>query len=147
MQHSAFHLRCYGTSGKYTKSYITIRSAPGQKRVSFNYSCRMTSATEPHANEAESIPLTGHVRGAPITPENKPCLQLTPLLLLQLIYLKRSTLPCGSRWQTQNMWNWEFLASLTLWETPMMESSVPECLSSAAKIISDLSWGNVSFWH
>lgn len=35
--------------------------------VSFNYSCRMTSSTEPHANEAESIPLTVHVRGAPIT--------------------------------------------------------------------------------
>lgn len=55
------------TSGIYTKEYIIIRSASGKKCVSFNYGSRMTSAAEPHANEADSIPLTAHVRGAPIT--------------------------------------------------------------------------------
>lgn len=84
----------------------------------------MTSATEPHANEAESIPLTGHVRGAPITGSR---LQKTsdassdpPHFTAAGIYLKWSTLPSRSRWETQNMWKWDILASPTLWETPVM---------------------------
>lgn len=130
MQQSSFHMQINpiwdATSGKYTKDYVIIRSAPGQKCVSFNYGCRMTYATEPHANEAESIPLTPHVRGAPITGD---ALQKTskvsgdPVPFSSTWYIKWATLPSRSKWKIKNMWNREtFLASPTPWETPMMEA-------------------------
>lgn len=54
----------------------------------------MNSSTEPHANEAESIPLTVHVRGAPITGDalretsNVPGDPSLPPFTLGDIYLK-----------------------------------------------------------
>ena len=49
-----------------TKGYINIRSAAGTEMCLVQLQLPPVS-TPPHANEAESIPLTGHVRGAPIT--------------------------------------------------------------------------------